>query len=316
MTQRSLTRRHLLQSTGVALAGGINEIRPGQTVFIKPNAVHPAGRGFLAVTTTVEMLQAVIRLVKRRRPGRIIVGDRPSRIFSSDFVFRLTGLGEAALEAGADEVFEPPIPRNDMSGWTMVQPPGWEDTWRAQGGLLAMRKILEADHFINLAVCKNHRWAGFSHSMKNLIGAVGDSTRDAFHFNEGDPDRLSRDIAVMNQIFRPLISIVDARAALINGGPEGVALDRVTTTPGLVFASRDRVALDAAAVSLIKLELERTTVPMPDVVHAILRRTRAWAMPQIVHGAERRLGVSSADRVALRLEGVRDGAALEAAFRA
>lgn len=152
--------------------------------------------------------------------------------------------------------------------------------------------------------------------MKNLIGAVGDTSRDAFHFNEGDPDRLSRDIAIMNQAFNPLISIIDARAALINGGPEGVGTDRVTVTPGLIFAGRDRGALDAAAASLIKIELERTAVPMPDVVHALLRRTRAWALPQIVHGIERRLGVSSHERVALRLEGVRDAAELEAVFRA
>lgn len=364
MTQRPLTRRHLLQSAtvavgaaaagcadettdapadepivavpegmsavgvvgnpdvaaaverAVALAGGINEIRPGQTVFIKPNAVHPATRGFVAVVTSAEVLQAVIRLVKRRRPGRIIVGDRPSRIFQSELVFRLTGMREAAMAAGADEVYEPPTPMRDPSAWVMVQPPGWQDTWGAQGGILAMRKIVEADHFIEIPVCKNHRWAGVSLSMKNLIGAVGDSSRDAFHFNEGDPDRLSRDIAVMNQAFRPLMSIIDARAALINGGPEGVGTDRVTVTPGLIFAGRDRVALDAAAASLIKLELERTAVPMPDAVHAFLRRTRVWSLPQIVHGIERGLGASGPDRVALRMENVADATALEAMFRA
>lgn len=300
----------------VALAGGINEIRPGDTVFIKPNAVHPATRGFPAVVTSAEVLQAVIRLVRRRRPSKIIVGDRPSRIFQSELVFRLTGMREAALAAGADEVFEAPTPDRDPSAWVRVQPPGWEDTWGAEGGILAMRKILEADHFIEIPVCKNHRWAGVSLSMKNLIGAVGDSSRNAFHFNEGDPDRLSRDIAVMNQAFRPLISIIDATSALINGGPEGVGTDRVTVAPGLIFAGRDRVALDAAAASLIKMELERTAVPMPDAVHAYLRRTRAWALPQIVHGAARGLGVASAGQVALRFEGVPEAAAIEAVFRA
>lgn len=300
----------------VALAGGINEIRPGQTVFIKPNVVHPATQGFRAVVTSPEVLQAVIRLVKRRRPGKIIVGDRPSRIFTSELVFRLTRLGEAALAAGADEVYAAPTPVNDPDAWVRVQPPGWEETWGAQGGLLAMRKIVEADHLIEVPVCKNHRWAGVSLSMKCLIGAVGDSTRDAFHFNEGDPDRLSRDIAVMNQAFHPLLSIVDATYALINGGPEGVATDRVTVNPGLIFASRDRVALDAAGASLIKRELERTEVPMPDAVNAFLRRTRAWALPQITYGAQRNLGVSAADRVDLRFEGVADAAAIEAMFRA
>ncbi len=122
---------------------------------------------------------------------------------------------------------------------------------RAQGGILAMRKILEADHFIDLPVCKNHRWAAISLSMKNLIGAIGDESRDPIHYTEGDADRISRDIAILNGAFRPLISIVDARAALINGGPEGVGADRVTVNPGLIFASRDRVALDAAAIEAV-----------------------------------------------------------------
>ena len=302
----------------VALAGGINEIRPGQTVFIKPNAVHPVSgtSGFPAVTTSIAVLQAVIRLVRRRRPGRIIVGDRSARIFQSSFVFRLTGLREAALAAGADEVYEAPRPNQDEGAWQMVQPPGWEETWRAQGGILAMRKILEADHFIDLPVCKNHRWAAISLSMKNLIGAIGDESRDPIHYTEGDADRISRDIAILNGAFRPLISIIDARAALINGGPEGVGTDRVTVTPGLIFASRDRVALDAAAASMMKFELGRTAVPTPDPMHALLTSTRAWALPQIVHGAERGLGVASADRVALRFEGARDAAAIEAVFRA
>ncbi len=302
----------------VALAGGINEIRPGQTVFIKPNAVHPVSgaAGFPAVTTSAAVLQAVIRLVRRRQPGRIIVGDRSARIFQSAFVFRLTGLREAALAAGADEVYEAPTPNQDADAWRLVQPPGWEETWRAQGGILAMRKILEADHFIDLPVCKNHRWAVISLSMKNLIGAIGDESRDPIHYTEGDADRISRDIAILNGAFRPLISIVDARAALINGGPEGVGTDRVTVAPGLIFASRDRVALDAAGASLLKFELGRTPVPMPDPMHALLTSTRAWALPQIVHGIERGLGVAGADRVALRFEGVPDAAAIEAVFRA
>ncbi|MDB4930727.1 MAG: hypothetical protein JWM10_3211 [Myxococcaceae bacterium] len=259
----------------VALLGGINEIRPGPTVFIKPDAVDPmsASAGSPAVTTSIAALQAVIRLVRRSRPAKIIVGDRSAGIFQSNFVFRPTGMREAALAAGADEVYEAPRPNQDEAAWRMVQPPGWEETWRAQGGILAMRKILEADHFIDLPVCKNHRWAVISLSMKNLIGAIGDESRDPIHDAEGDADRISRDIAILNGAFRPLISIVDARAALINGGPEGSGTDRVTVSPGLIFASRDRVAVDAAAASMMKFELGRTAAPMPDPLHALLTST-------------------------------------------
>jgi uncharacterized protein (DUF362 family) len=300
----------------IALAGGINEIQPGDTVFIKPNAVHGAVVGLPGIVTSAAVLGAVIRAVRRYKPGRVVVGDRPSRLFDSAFVFEHSGLREAALAAGADEVYEAPRPSADPSAWVLVQPPKFEETWAAQGGILAMRRILEADHFIDLPICKNHRWAAFSLSMKNLIGAIGDDSRDPMHYTEGDPDRLSRDIAILNQAFSPLISIVDARDSVINGGPEGVLSDRVLASPGLVLACRERVALDAAGAAILKHELARAEVPSPDELHALLTSTPVWSLPQIVHGVERGLGVSGADAVELRFEGVAAAVEIEAMFRA
>jgi uncharacterized protein (DUF362 family) len=300
----------------IELAGGLGAIRPGDTVFIKPNAVHGSVGGLPGIVTSVEVLSAVIRAVRDMSPGHVIVGDRSARIFESEFVFNASGLGEAALSAGADEVYPAPKPTDAPDDWVLLQPPAFEETWSAAGGILAMRKIVEADFFLDLPVCKNHRWAGFSLSMKNLIGATGDSSRDALHFNEGDPDRLSRDIAILNQMFTPGLCVLDARTALINGGPEGVLGDRVQTSPGLIAASRDRIALDAFGAALLQLELSRTDVPTPDEMHAILTSgVGPWGLPQIVHGIERGLGVSSAEAVRLRFEDVADAEVLESRYR-
>ena len=234
----------------IALAGGLDEIRAGQTVFIKPNAVHGSVAGMPGVITGFEVLGAIVRLVKERG-ARVIVGDRSARqVGTSADVFRQAGITAAMLAAGADEVYPAPRPSDDPSAWVLVQPPRYEETWAAAGGILAMRKIVEADHLIDVPVCKNHRWAAFSLSMKNFIGAIGDDSRDALHFQVADADRLSRDIAILNQPFKPIICVLDALTAIVNGGPEGVYPDRVATSPRLVMASRDRVALDAAGISL------------------------------------------------------------------
>ena len=179
-----------------------------------------------------------------------------------------------------------------------------------------MRKIVEADHLINVPVCKNHRWAGYSLSMKNFIGAVGDSARDVMHYTIGDPERLSRDIALLNQMFTPLISILDATDCLINGGPEGQPADSVRTSPALVLASRDRIALDAGGVSLIKIGLESTPVPVPDEVYALATTTVPWAYPQIRHGSDVGLGVARAELVDISFDGVDDAARFESTYRA
>src|SRR5688500_8739541 len=182
-----------------------------------------------------------------------------------------------------------------------------------------MKKILEADHLINVPTCKNHRYALFSLSMKNFMGAIGDGSRAPIHFADsvgGNFGPIGRDMAILNQPFSPLLNILDATTALINGGPQGDSSDAVRATPGLVMASRDRIALDAAGVSLLKLELGRTNVPSPDASHDTLLATSAFSFPQIVEAGMRGIGVTSATDVDLAFDDVPDADALEALFRA
>lgn len=155
--------------------------------------------------------------------------------------------------------------------------------------------------------------------MKNFMGAIGDASRDPVHFlssTSGNFVPIGRDIAILNQPFKPLMNIVDGTVALVNGGPQGDGADAVRTSPGVILASSDRVALDATGASLIQLELDTATVPMPDAANSILKSERAWDLPQIQNAIERGLGVASAADVTLMFEGVASSAEIEAKFRA
>ena len=59
--------------SAVALAGGLDFIKPGQTVLIKPNVT---GAAKFPTTTNPEVLYAVIKLVADRGPKQIYVSDR------------------------------------------------------------------------------------------------------------------------------------------------------------------------------------------------------------------------------------------------
>ena len=83
-----------------------------------------------------------------------------------------------------------------------------------------------------------------------------------------------------------------------------------------MLASRDRIALDAGGVTLIKLGLENTPVPTPDQVHDLALGTRSWDYPQIRHGSAVGLGVASADLVEILFDGVDDASTIEATYRA
>lgn len=299
----------------ITLAGGLDAIQAGQTVFIKPNAVHPFSVGEPGIVTSGAVLASVVALVKERG-AKVIVGDRSARGFASAITLNDTGLAEAAEKAGADEIYGAPLPMDEPDAWILTQPPGWEATWEPVGGILAMRKILEADHFINVAVCKNHRWAGFSLTLKNLIGAVGDDSRDRMHYVSRDAVGLSNDIVTLNGAFSPLMNVIDATTCIVNGGPEGILGDEVTTKPGLILASRDRVALDALGAALIQEEQSRVEVEKPDEMQSLLKSTSAWKLPQIARAVEVGLGASGPEAVSLRLEGLVESARsrLEARF--
>jgi uncharacterized protein (DUF362 family) len=116
-------------------------------------------------------------------------------------------------------------------------------------------------------------------------------------------------------MFSPLLNVLDATTALVNGGPEGDGADAVRTTPGLVCASSNRAALDALGVALLKRELSRTNVPAPDAAQATLRQESPWRLPQIVNAAELGFGVTGPDRVELHFDGVEDSSELERILR-
>lgn len=291
----------------VELAGGLAAIEPGHTVFIKPNAVSDRALGTPGIRTSNEVLAAVVRLVKTRNPGRIVVGDRSARGFDVANVFDATGMAEAAMAAGADEIYMPFSAAQDPDAWVLLQPPEYEESWGAAGGIYAMRRIVEADHLINVPTCKDHRYAVFSLAMKNFIGAIDDSSRGPLHYASSiaeDFTPLGHDIARINQMFEPLMTIIDATTVLVNGGPEGDGDDAVRAQSGLILASRDRVALDAAGVSLIQYEQSRATISQPDRVQSTLQNTRPWALPQIAYAATLGLGVGAPDQAELVLDGL------------
>lgn len=307
----------------VELAGGIDEIQPGQSVFIKPNAVSDRAIGTPGIRTSNEVLAAVVRLVKARNPGRIVVGDRAARGFDSTAVFESTGMAAAAMAAGADEIYAAPIAdAGEDDHWALVQPPNYEEVWAGAGGLLVMRRIQEADHLINVPTLKNHRFALFSLSLKNFVGGIGDSSRDPLHYLSSIGQNfqpLGRDIALLNQPFAPLINVVDGTAILVNGGPQGDGSDAVRVSgDNLIVAGKDRVALDTVGVAILRHEIGRTSIPSPDASQTLLMGEGVWSHPQITNSIELGLGIATPDEGRLSFDGIADDEAnaIEAIWRA
>jgi uncharacterized protein (DUF362 family) len=272
----------------VEAAGGLAEIEPGQRAFIKPNIVGPVllpGR----ITTNPHVVRAVIRLVKERG-AHAIVGDRG--LIMPELTFRVTGFSWACHREDA-EAFR----------WSRAEYVRFFPNKRHWSKGFRMPKILqEVDHFINVPVLKNHEStnAEYTCCLKSFVGVChpedrGGQGADRFHVNN-----ISEKIAELNLCAKPLMNIVDATKTMVRGGPgdSWIQGDRLYTValwdkPGLVLASRDRVACDSVALSVLKLYGAENKVDRPYVAKSV------WDQVQIYYAAELGLGQAEPDKITI-----------------
>jgi len=129
--------------------------------------------------------------------------------------------------------------------------------------------LLDCDAYINMPIFKDHQGIRFTGTLKNLMGAVSDTSNQTFHQGAdpgGDRDEyafLSQSIADANLLRRPTLSVGDATEILVQGGPFGPGPVRNFRT---VIASTDPVALDACGAEILGIRPE-------DVI--MLRRAQA-----------------------------------------
>ncbi len=272
----------------VEAAGGLAEIEPGQRVMIKPNITGPATPTVFdgPITTSPEVVRAVIRLVKERG-AHPMVGDRS--MMMTELAFRTTGFARVCREEGAEAY---PWTRSEYVRFY----PG-KRHWSK--GFRMPRILQEVDHFINVPILKNHENSSqFTCCLKALVGAVMPLDR----WQEG-PDALhqrniSEKIAELNLCLKPTINIVDANSVMVKGGPgdgllRGDPMNRkaVWAEPGLVLAGKDRVACDSAALAVLKL------YGHDKKVDSRFMKRSVWDQVQIYYSAQLGLGQAEPDKI-------------------
>jgi uncharacterized protein (DUF362 family) len=314
----------------VQLAGGLDFIREGQTVLIKPNVT---GAVLSPATTSPEVLYAVIKLVGERGPKRIIVADRSfSPIFSTSTpktidVMQKVGHIDAVEQAKSD-VKAPVVAvgledcqdelellgRKGAEMWRKVKP---EKAAHWPNGFELAELLFAVDHVINVPVIKTHFQAWFTMSMKAFVGMSHHRTRREFHtafkgdnslFNQkaaGSRRRLGPEgrkqdieeaeplvnrVAELNLGITPAINILDGTKSFVFGGPS----HGDSVEPKLVVASRDRIAADATGVAVLKrYGTERR-----------LQRFSVWENPFVRHGIAIGLGIDGPDKLTLKHAGI------------
>jgi uncharacterized protein (DUF362 family) len=212
-------------------------VRPGSTVFVKPNFTFYEHRP--GVTTTPEVLKGLLAVL-RDRAGRVIVGesDGGNHSFTADQAFKGHHMPQLCQEMGAELI-------------NLSQLPAVEVEERIQGVLVKVQlpKLLveDVDCLVSVPVLKVHAMTTVSLGIKNLWGCYPDTMRCLHHSN------LSYKLALIAKKVRPRLVLIDGTYALDNHGP----MYGTPKKTDLMLAADNPVVSDALGAAIMGIPVSR-----------------------------------------------------------
>jgi uncharacterized protein (DUF362 family) len=232
-------------------------LRPGDTVFIKP--VINSGRPYPS-TTSALAVAGMIRLLKERGAGRVVVGDmsgvghfaqRPDGCTNSTRALsESAGLLHAVQEAGAEWAFF------EEAGWDSFyeEHPAPGSHWK--GGVTLPNVLREVDHIVSMPRCGRHSLLGNTLGLKSVVGYMRYDTRLAYHHAAGSiQEQTAEANTVPTLLQKQRLVITAADKVLATFGPHR---GHVITPPlGLVIASRSVTAHDLISLAWLGMQWEK-----------------------------------------------------------
>ena len=262
------------QATG-PIEAGIHEVlggvdwswlKRGDSVFVKlasnSGEVHPA-------TTSPAAVRAMVRALKDRGAGRVVVGDQSGvasvrlikdgqRVGSTRALFQKNGLYQAIVDSGAEvHCFEEhgfhdgyvmaalPRPTLSSSASSSSTP---SSVWRRQPFIA--RIVEEVDHIVYLPRLSAHTLCGYTHGHKLAVGFLRDDSRHVMHNDAGTIYEKYTELNYCRQIQQRLrLTVTVAEAVLTEGGPDGGRI--ALADPRIVLASTHLANHDAVSVGML-----------------------------------------------------------------
>jgi uncharacterized protein (DUF362 family)/Pyruvate/2-oxoacid:ferredoxin oxidoreductase delta subunit len=195
-----------------------------------------------ATTTHPAVARAVAELVKEA--GAVpIIGDSPGGYHfytrkSLESVYEGCGMTEAGRLSGAELNFDT----------TVVDVPYPEG--RVIKLVKTIKPVLDADVVINIPRLKTHMMTVYSGAVKNLFGIIPGSYKAEYHLRFEDTEEFADLLIDLCSFAKPALTVMDAIIGMEGYGPTNGVPKQV----GLVLASADPFALDAAACDVIGLK--------------------------------------------------------------
>jgi uncharacterized protein (DUF362 family)/Pyruvate/2-oxoacid:ferredoxin oxidoreductase delta subunit len=223
----------------IDLLGGIGQfVQPGQKVLLKVNMLSatPPDRG---IVTHPAVVEAMVRLVQETE-GMPLIADSPG----SSIPYTEAGLRRTYEASGLQQVAE-------RTGAALNWDTSYEEVSHPEGFLVkrleVIKPVLEADVVISMPKLKNHVLTTFTGATKNLFGVVPGLAKGIFHARMRHVTHFALMLLDITSLVKPSLVLMDAIVGMEGDGPSAGSPRDV----GVVLASRDSVALDAVATSIV-----------------------------------------------------------------
>ncbi|MDO8725281.1 MAG: DUF362 domain-containing protein [Candidatus Methanoperedens sp.] len=183
------------------------------------------------------------------------------------------GVLELANKKGVDVVILDELKSSD---WIRIKP----DLTNWRNGFLFAKVFEGADAIVQTCCLKTHMYGGhFTMSLKNSVGMVAKDDMSELHSSSYQRQM----IAEINTAYEPEFIIMDGIKGFSKGGPgRGTLIE-----PGIIIASRDRVATDAVGVAVLRIYGTTTEVSKGNI----------FEQEQIARAVELGLGVSKPNEI-------------------
>lgn len=226
--------------SAVDMLGGMGRyVSAGQKVLLKVNLLRPSTPD-KAIITHPTVVAAVARMVVEAG-GVPIIGDSPGGPFTRgrlEQCYRQAGLYEVAAETGA-------ILNFDTRGVQVSHPQGM-----LMKRLDIMQVVSEVDVVIGLPKLKTHGLVTLTGATKILFGIVPGLIKPGYHGTLAGTGKFAEMLLDIISYVKPGLMIMDAVVGMEGNGPSAGQPRDI----GLILASRDSVAMDVVAASIVGLD--------------------------------------------------------------
>jgi uncharacterized protein (DUF362 family) len=229
----------------------------------------------------LDTLRAIIISLKNAEVGTITLAER-SGMGNTENVLDQMGVFALSKELGFETLILDNIGKD---GWVKFN----RDKTHWLHGFYLAKVFHDADKIVQTCCLKTHRFGGhFTLSLKNSVGMVAKKVPgeiyDYMWELHGSPFQRQM-IAEINNNYNLDFVVMDGIKAFISEGPE----KGTVVKPNLLLASRDRVAIDAVGVAILKLYGAEGKIGEEEI----------FKQDQLKRAADLSFGVKSTDEIKL-----------------